>query len=316
MLRIARVPALRPGSRVLARQFSLDTVAELILPLRSSLEVVKEFTGLSWPVFIPLATIAVRAVATAPLAVYARVCLRRQNALQPVLRAALPVYRAQLAQTAVQGKSQLTPNQISVLAFKERNKMRKRLFKEFVCQNWRMLLLPAVQIPVFVGMTLAVRSLALYDLSAITEFGNLDASRFLWFRNLVEPDSYGVFPLAIGACALANVELNAANSTTWAENKVNKDVQSLNAMRDTSQAGPSVRAFLRNTARAGAIVFMAMSFQAPAALQLYWFASNLFSFIQNLLLNIYLPAQKVISYPNLSTKVFETENDNVKSQKE
>lgn len=294
-------------SPVHTRSFSLETANELVLPLRGALEAAKVATGLSWPIFLPLATVVVRSAATVPLAVYSRICLRRQRLLQPLLSATVPVVRAQLAQTAATGRSKLTPQQIQVLAAKERRRRRISLYRQFSCQNWKSLLLPAVQIPVFVAMTLAVRSLALYDLSSITEFGNIDAGRFLWLQNMVEPDPIGVLPLTIGACALANVELNASISTNWYKNAPPNSVQK-NLTRDKISS-PSARAALVNISRAGAILFMTMCFQAPAALQLYWLASNLVSLTQNVLLNIFLPAERTIDYPHFFKEIFDVKEN-------
>lgn len=294
------------------RNFSVENISETIVPIRSVLEAVKISSGLSWPVFIPLATLGIRAVFTAPFAIYSRICLRRQRRLQPLLSASLPVIKAQLAQTSIKGDSQLTPEQINILAAKERRKRRVELFKQYKCQNWRLLALPAFQIPVFVLMTLTVRSLALYDLSVITEFGNVDASSFLWLKNLVEPDSYGIFPLAVGACSLANIELNAANTSKGYRNAKEQIITSFNPsvgkqhrVRANASDGPSVSAALINISRTGAIIFMTMCFQAPMALQLYWLSSGFFSFCQNLLLNKFLPVETAITYPQLSSKVLQ-----------
>nr|UJH94499.1 Cox18 [Starmerella bombicola] len=276
------------------RYLSVDTVTSFVEPLKSTLEAGQALTGLSWPVFIPCASIAVRLLCTTPLAILNRRRARRQRSLQPLLGASVPVIKAQLAQSVVQQRAQLTPEQIVVLAAKERRKRRVQLYREFGCQNWKVLLLPAVQIPVFCAMSLAVRALVGFDLSAETEFGNVDAAQFLWFRNLVEPDPLSILPLTIGALSLANVEMNAKAAVASSPAGLSAGPA---VHRHKSTSGPSVAAALANISRAGSIVFMAISFQAPLALQLYWMSSNLFSLVQNMVLERFYPVSATVSYP-------------------
>lgn len=293
--------ALRARAGARPRHLSVDAVTSGIDPLKAALEASQALTGLSWPVFIPCASIFVRLVCTTPLAILNRRRARQQRSLQPLLGASVPVIKAQLAQSVVQQRAQLTPEQIVVLAAKERRKRRMQLYREFGCQNWKVLLLPVVQIPVFCAMSLALRTLVGFDLSAETEFGNLDAARFLWFRNLVEPDPWGVLPLVIGALSLSNVEMNAKAAVASSPAGISAG-KAVYWQRQTSK--PSVAAALANISRVGSIVFMAIGFQAPLALQLYWMSSNLFSFVQNVVLERLYPVSTPVSYPFNEHSVF------------
>lgn len=265
---------------------SVETVTETIAPLKLFVESWHAASGLPWPVFIPLMTCSIRFFTTLPLAVWNRRRIARQREVQPLLAASVPIIKVQLAQSVALRGSKLTPEQINVLAAKERRKRRVALYRELGCQNWKALVLPAVQIPVFVAMSFAVRSLVGFDLTGVTEFGNVDQSQFWWFRNLVEPDPLGLLPLGIGALALSNVELNARL-----------------APQPQGKRGPSAVALIANISRAGSVIFMAISFQAASALQLYWFSSNAFSFLQNKALDRIFPIDGKLEYPEISDKV-------------
>jgi len=297
MLRIGRPVLARAGLQ--SRHMSVEAVTETIAPLKNAVEACHAASGLSWPVFIPLMTCGIRLFTTFPLAVWNRKRIIKQRSVQPLLAGSVPVIKVQLAQSVTQKGANLTPEQITVLAAKERRKRRVQLYKELGCQNWKSLVLPAVQVPIFVAMSFAVRSLVGFDLTGITEFGNVDKSQFWWFKNLVEPDPLGIVPLGIGALALSNVELNSRVAPVTAEQ----------ARRQNRRSGPSVAAALTNISRAGSVVFMAISFQASLALQLYWFSSNAFSFVQNKTLDNFLPVNKEPSYPNISKKVMEPQNN-------
>lgn len=272
------------------RHLSVETVQNTVEPLVHLLESARSFTHLSWPVFIPVATTAVRLALTTPLAISNRRRLNKQRELAPLLSASVPVIKAQLASQVVAGKAALTPEQITVLAAKERRKRRVALYREFNCQNWKMLLLPAVQIPVFVAMSFAVRALVGFDLTAVTEFGNADTSQFWWFRNIVEPDPMGIMPLVLGASSFANVELNARTVASTNSNTTNPN---------QTQPPRNATALISNISRAGSLVFTAFSFYAPLALQLYWVSSNVFSLVQNALL---MP-HTAMTYPKYTHQV-------------
>lgn len=279
-----RIPAL-------SKNFSTTNVrrdlATIIEPAHWALTSLEHTTGLSWPVLIPTATILLRATLTTPFAVLNRIRARQQGALQPLLSAMVPIFRAQLAQTTVQGTSQLTPEQIRILAVKERRKRRIELYREYGCQNWKMLFQPALQIPLFLSMSLCIRAMCgwtVVDGFAIEQ--SFVDQGFFWCPSLAMPDPSGALPLAVGACALANVEIQPQAHST--------------------RKGPSVQALLINGSRFGAILFMAMSFQAPSAIAVYWLTSNGYSLIQNVLLNRFLPLQQKLDYSEVSFAVANT----------
>lgn len=247
--------------------------------MHTALLTLHDTTGLSWPALIPLSTIGLRLALTTPLAVLNRKRAQKQAKLAPLLQAMVPVFKAQLAAGAAAKRHDLTAEQIGVLATKERRKQRINLYREAKCQNWRMLLLPAVQIPLFVAMSLTLRSMCGWSvLDAIPLEPGFTEQGFGWIQSLDRPDNYGVLPLAVGAFSLGNLELHSRNLPA-------------------NQQGPSVAAALMNFSRFGCLLFMAMAFQAPAAIGLYWLSSNAFSFVQTALMDKYLPVRIEPQYP-------------------
>lgn len=284
---ITRMLRIRPGSGgsrfasvKLQRSFS-----EYLVPVHTALTSLHQFTGLSWPVLIPLTTIGLRLALTTPLAVLNRKRAQKQAKLAPLLQAMVPVFKAQLAAGAAAKRHELTAEQIGVLATKERRKQRISLYKEAKCQNWRMLLLPAIQIPLFVAMSLTLRSMCGWSvLDSIPLEQGFTEQGFGWIQSLDRPDNYGILPLAVGAFSLGNVELHSR------------------ALPTNSQ-GPSVAAALINFSRFGCVLFMAMAFQAPSAIGLYWLSSNAFSFVQTALMDKYLPIRVQPDYPTADPTV-------------
>lgn len=265
------------GRSAIGRRFFSGAV---LVPVHDLLVGIHGATGLSWSVLIPTATFGFRFGMTFPLAVLNRLRLRKQASVQPLLSAMLPVLKAQLAQSVTRGQSNLTSEQIVALATKERRRRRLELFRHLKCQKWKTLALPSVQIPLFIAMSLTIRAMCGWAvLDGIDTEPQFIEEGLGWCPSLVEPDPYGVIPLALGAAALTNVELNAA------------------MIPSSSRRGPSAAVALANLSRVGALIFMAMSFQAPVAIGLYWLMSNIFSLIQNLLLDHYLPVNPRNNYP-------------------
>lgn len=269
---------LRGGQAALGRRFFSGAT---LVPVHDFLVGLHGFTGLSWPVLIPVTALGFRLCMTFPLAVMNRLRLRKQASVQPLLSAMVPVLKAQLAQSVTRGQSNLTSQQIIALATKERRRRRVELFKRLKCQQWKILALPCVQIPLFIAMSLTIRAMCGWAvLDGIDTNPQFIEDGFGWCPSLVQPDPYGVLPLAVGAAALTNVELNAA------------------MIPASAKQGPSASLALANLSRLGSLFFMAMAFQAPVAIDLYWLVSNVFSLAQNLLLDHYLPVNPRITYPS------------------
>jgi inner membrane protein COX18 len=270
----------------------LDTIAPwTLVPLHDALQAVHLGTGLPWYVLIPLATVAMRTAVTLPVAIANRVRTRKQVALAPVLAAAGPVLRARLAASEAARQGRLTTEQVTVLAQKEARRRRVDLFRRHGCQVWKsVVLLPLVQMPVWVGTSLVVRAMCGWAAGGVTAIGvepGFSApaeAAFAWYPDLVTADPYGVLPLIIGAVSLANVEWNTNNLLNRSGSASRQSLQ--------SQGGP-VQRVVANLSRVGVLFFMTAAFQAPAALCLYWASSASFSFVQNVAFDRFLPLHRV-----------------------
>ncbi|CDK29811.1 unnamed protein product [Kuraishia capsulata CBS 1993] len=278
-----RKPAQRCGFADL-----VSSSAELVQSLHAT-------TGLPWWAFIPMFTFGFRAITTLPIAISQRIRLRKQNSLRPLITATGPILRMKLAahaQSQAQArqlskdpldslKETLSYEKIVVLAAKENRKRQKVLFKKNGCQVWKSVLLPAVQIPVWLSLSFTFRSLTGWQgwhSSDRPLDPSLSREGFGWVTDLTYADPYTILPIVLEALALVNIEWN--NRT-------------LSLMRLTSKgkgnSRPTMFDAMINTSRIGVVFLMVVSSQAPAALSLYWISSNVFSLLQNVALDRLLP---------------------------
>ncbi|ONH69728.1 Mitochondrial inner membrane protein COX18 [Cyberlindnera fabianii] len=263
--------------------------------MTSTMEAAKVMSGLPWWLFIPATTIAVRATLTLPLAIIQRKRLQIQASLRPIVASMGPILRLKLAQRAVQAKAKETSNtqegaqfikgaasalsydQIVVLTAKERRKRQQALFKDHGCEMWKNMLLPVMQIPIWIALSATFRELSGFtDVSASPLDPTLTLEGIKFATDLSIADPTGILPIALGTLMITNVEWNYANyqltRTSVSRSK-----------RITPQES------LLNLARFGAVFLMAISTQAPAALVLYWISSNLFSLLQNMVFGYFPP---------------------------
>ncbi|KAG0245666.1 Cytochrome c oxidase assembly protein cox18, mitochondrial [Mortierella sp. GBA43] len=126
-------------------------------------------------------------------------------------------------------------------------------------------LLPWVQIPLFITMSLAIRGMAGYplpflgDSSLPAEPGFTDGG-ILWFTDLTASDPTWIMPIAVGATNLLNVELNAL------------------MMSKTPTRNQTI---MRNVFRVLAVTMIPIAHEAPMAICLYWLSSGSYSVLQN-----------------------------------
>lgn len=291
-LGLTRAPRVLPrslGSAAGRRHFSLDP---LVSALADTVEAVHVHSGLPWWALIPLSTFALRAVGTFPLAVLQRLRMRRQNSLRPIVAATGPVLRLNLAKKALGAAAaadgsvaamvsplrKMRYEEIMVLAAKETRRRQKRLFAAHGVQLYKNFLLPAAQVPLWVCMSLAIRNLSgwhAWDAARPLD-ASLHTEGLAWFGDLAAADPLHVFPLALGAVALTNVE--------WT-------VKTFDVMRPARRTvlRPTLTDLVANVSRMAVVFLMAVSVHAPTALTLYWLSSQVFSLVQNVVLDVVLP---------------------------
>lgn len=293
---------LLPVSRVIGKRgFSTHEATQLVANLH-------ELSGLPWWAFIPVTTFALRFCITTPLSIYQRIGLQKQNELRPITRAMSPIFKVKLAQAsqdAQQKRNQLavsnpelkfTPNpvadlnyeKITILAARERMKRQRALFKAQGVQTSKFMILPFFQIPLWVALSYLFRSITGWNdftRTPLSQGGNFDPSlthaSWLHMDDLSLQDPYFISPIILGLAVLVNAEWNfkTGQMMQWTSSK--------------PQLGqitrPKVFDSIMTLSRCGLMFLIAMSTQAPAALVWYWIWSNVYSLIQNVLLDKYLP---------------------------
>lgn len=269
-------------------------------------------SGLPWVVLIPLGTIALRTVTTLPLSIWQRKRIVKQQELRKLVQAIPPVTKLRLAATTASkietgpitssgsaisetpttepsGKNRtLTPEQITLLAVKETRKRQKRLFSKYNVQMWKNIVLPLVQVPLWVTLSMGIRTLTEKKLLE-TNYYNILSTYIPPNLDLSLPlDSLPMLlPMILGSFALTNVEYNGKMLTSTKASDAGIKV----ATDEFSKISQSMTSIL-NISRFSCIFMMGISSQAPLLLSLYWISSQAYSFIQNLVLNWLWPYER------------------------
>lgn len=269
-------------------------------------------SGLPWVVLIPLGTIALRTVTTLPLSIWQRRRIVKQQELRKLIQAIPPVTKLRLAATTASRNDKipitssgstvsevpttdtpsrsrtLTPDQITLLAVKETRKRQKRLFDKYNVQMWKNVVLPLVQIPLWVTLSMGIRTLTEKRVLETNHYDILSAYLPTSLDLSLPLDSLPMLlPMILGSLALTNVEYNGKMLTSTRASDAGIKV----ATDEFSRISQSMRSIL-NVSRFSCIFMMGISSQAPLLLSLYWISSQAFSFIQNLILNWLWPYER------------------------
>ncbi|EDO15482.1 hypothetical protein Kpol_472p13 [Vanderwaltozyma polyspora DSM 70294] len=235
-------------------------------------ETLHEASKLPWLILIPATTVLMRTFLTLPLSILQRKRLVKQNELRNIVSSISPVVKFRLAQT-----QKLTPEQITYLSMKETRKRQKKLFKKYNVDMWKNVLLPLVQIPLWVTISLGIRKLTDGSTTLIETnniYNILDVSTDL---SLALDSAPFLLPIVLGTVSLINVEYNGImfnkrNFKGYDNTKLSKTTQSI-----------------LTVSRLGSIFMMGVSSQASILLTVYWITSQVFSLIQNYILDTLWP---------------------------
>lgn len=306
------------------RHFSVDHHA-IISTLTDSLQSIHVYSGIPWWVLIPVTTFALRSVWTLPLAIMQRQRIQKQAELRPIVSAMNPVLKLNLAKKVQAAKRKAEKSleniegsvtgdqsienvvnlqspvatmkyeEILLLATKETRKRQRILFKKHNVQLWKNIILPAFQIPLWVCMSWTMRDLSgwsTWDSLANKPLNpSLYTEGLFWFTDLTSLDPMHIFPLVLGVISLCNVE--------WT-------FKTLELLRSTRKrlGRPTLTDSMSSISRMSVVFMMAISLNAPVALTLYWLSSQVYSLIQNIILDLMIPISftpnKRFSYNALS----------------
>ncbi|KAI9363979.1 60Kd inner membrane protein-domain-containing protein [Zopfochytrium polystomum] len=225
----------------------------------------------AWWMAVVIGTVAFRTALTLPLAVVQRRRMKRWLEVQGLIEG--------WASTLKEGekrRSRMSMGGGGGAADGVEKKFRakvRQLYSQHRCHPLQTFLLPWVQIPLFVTISLALRSMVAFPLPSL--FGLIPAGTdplvplpglseggVLWFVNLTQPDPTVLLPIMVGALNWANVEVNMSNI-----------------------AKPTARQkALKLLFQSVALVTVPVATQVPAIIALYWVTSSGYSLLQNYLI--------------------------------
>ncbi|KAF9285707.1 Cytochrome c oxidase assembly protein cox18, mitochondrial [Mortierella alpina] len=242
--------------------------------------------GLPWWATIFCATFLLRTAITTPVAIYQQRAVGRMIALTPVLQAWLETLKSSIrVDHKLKGRDYASFNSEIREAYRVKT---QELYSANRCNPRVSFLLPWVQIPLFITMSLTIRGMAGYplpflgDSSLPAEPGFADGGA-MWFTDLAASDPTWIMPIAVGATNLLNVELNGL------------------MMSKTPTRNQKI---FRNIFRALAISMVPIAHEAPMAICLYWLSSGSYSVFQNIAFRVPAVRQR-LKLPPLPTKTAE-----------
>ncbi|CCF59001.1 hypothetical protein KAFR_0F04060 [Kazachstania africana CBS 2517] len=264
-------------------------------------------SGIPWIALIPISTMTLRTLFTLPLSIWQRKRIIKQQELRKLTKSMVPIIRSRLSLTKAlsenklktfskedvakvlqqQKLSTLTPEQIVFISLRETRKRQKKLFKEHDVQMWKNILLPMVQIPLWCSVSLGLRKLTSLRIHGTTH------EWFEQFRyysmDLVGPwETYpAIIPMLLGIFSLLNVEYNGKMM-----HRRSTDLVGIKMYEDEYSGASQGISSILNVSRLGCIFMMGVSSQTSVILSLYWISSQVYSLIQNMVMDRLWPYQR------------------------
>lgn len=232
-----------------------------------------EACNLPWVALIPLSTIALRTAITLPLSILQRKRSVKQNELRNVVSSITPVVKLRLAQT-----QKVTPEQIMLLSVKETRKRQKKLFKKYGVDMWKNAMLPLVQVPLWVTISLSIRKLTENTLPLRESNDVYNFIDPLIDLSLPYSPLPLLMPIILGTLSMINVEYNGVMFS-----KRNNNIGINNAKMNNAMSS------ILNVSRISSAFMIGVSSQTSMLLSLYWITSQLYSLLQNLILDCLWP---------------------------
>ena len=229
--------------------------------LQYVLESVHHATGLEWWQSIMLTTVGIRA-ATLPVMLMQIKNTYRLSQARPEVEHLV----ARLKEEQARGNQNATADyQQHVMA----------VWKKYNCNPLKSMASIFVQAPLFIGFFSALRGLAAAKVPSMVEGGTL------WFSDLTVADPTYALPVISAGTFLLMVELNAADGMEGQTDKMRKR--------------------FKNIMRGVAVLIVPFTLDLPAAVFMYWSASNMVSLVQSSVLKV--PAVKrMVGIPVLGPK--------------
>ncbi|KAI9009134.1 membrane insertase OXA1/ALB3/YidC [Hyaloraphidium curvatum] len=257
---MSTTPALASFHPLIATQALLETIHAAGLPYWATIVVV---------------TVALRTFLTLPIAVVQRTRQQRLRNLRPVILSWEQTFRRQVDMESMaagaRGSAQpekrvgqllLAPNWMSQM----RDKV-EELYRTYDCHPRRTFLLPWVQLPFFLTMSLTLRYMSAFPLPFLETPDRCNPGfiygGFSVWTDIHLPDPTWMFPLLIGATHLINVEVRTC--VMFAGNMVTRRQR-----------------MIINAFRVFAVASVPIATQIPVALCMFWLTSSSYSLLQSL----------------------------------
>lgn len=187
-----------------------DTALPAVLAVNESILYSIHNTGMPWWATIVASTLILRTSMTLPIAIYQQRSVGTMINLAPMIQSWAETLKVQVAKDSKQHGWPYKKYQQELQ--KQYKQKVKSIYAHHGCSRWKMLLLPWVQIPLFVSMSLTLRHLTAYPLPWLGQTSNLPAlglseGGLAWFMDLTAVDPTMVIPVMVGAGNLINVEV-------------------------------------------------------------------------------------------------------------
>ncbi|KAG1463050.1 hypothetical protein G6F46_003855 [Rhizopus delemar] len=242
---------------------STESTLPSILALNESILTSMHHAGLPWWATIISSTLLLRSTFTLPIAIYQQRSLAKMIALAPMVQSWAETLKVQIGKDSRDRGWSYGTYQAELQ--KQYRKKVNAIYAQYGCSRYKLLLLPYVQIPLFVSMSLTLRHMTAYPLpwfgqTAQSPVQGLDQGGLEPFLDLTATDPTLILPVLVGAGNLLNVELNA-----WYAKGVQTPRQKI----------------MTNLFRGLSIAFIPIAAHAPVAISLYWVTSAWYSVVQN-----------------------------------
>ncbi|KAG1437647.1 hypothetical protein G6F56_013005 [Rhizopus delemar] len=159
-----RNPAWLSSSTALTQIDPTTTESTLpsILALNESVLTSVHEAGFPWWLTIVSSTLLLRTSCTLPIAVYQQRSLGKMIELAPMVQSWAETLKTQLGKDSK--RQGWTYREYQDQLQREYKKKVKAIYAQYGCSRWKLFLLPYVQIPLFVSMSLTLRHIAAYPL--------------------------------------------------------------------------------------------------------------------------------------------------------
>lgn len=187
-----------------------DTSLPAVLAANEAVLYSMQNAGMPWWGAIVAGTMLLRTTMTLPIAIYQQRAMGKMINLAPMIQSWAQTLKVQVAR---ESKQHGWPYQKYQQELQKQYKQKvNSIYVHHGCGRWKMLLLPWVQIPLFVSMSLTLRHLTAYPLPWLGQTSSLPAEGLsdgglAWFMDLTAVDPTMVIPVMIGAGNLINVEV-------------------------------------------------------------------------------------------------------------